>query len=172
MSDDRIHQLSEDDVSGPSAAPGDENVVQVLPDLQRRYGAAFRRHSRGELIRWDLTFMPMPKEPVMPGEQPQLIAMLVLYIEVRGAVVRSAISGTRLMEMGGHTDEIIDKHVQEMVDGVLEARSQQLAQLEIDAKAAAQRGEEPPTAGLILGNGQANPTWDDAERAFQNFGGG
>jgi hypothetical protein len=167
VTEPQTHLLTEDDVSGPSAAPGGSNVIRVMDDLRDRFLASFQRLSHGEQIKFDLTFMAMPTAEYGPpdasGERgPQLKTWLVLYAEIRGAIIGGGISGTRMMEMGGQSDEVIDHHVREMIDGLLDARSQHLRQIEIDAAEAARTGGVPPSAGMIHPDGRANPpTWDD-----------
>jgi hypothetical protein len=172
MTDRHTHPLPEHAVAGPLIA-GDglrlPNATQVLPDLNRRYGAALDRHSRGERIRFELFMFPLPTQETDGNGTQQLLAMVGLYVEVPGVVLNTHVSGTRIMQANGHTDEIVDVHARETIEQLLIARSQQLEQATKDAQAAAERGEQPPATGFIRPNGKANPTFDDMERAVNGY---
>lgn len=166
MTEQHIHQLDQTDVAGPQQTTG---VVNVLADLNERYQRAFERLGGGERVRFGLGLVPMPTEQMDASGQRQLISMLALYVEVPGALLGTAISGTQITQIAGTKDEEIELRVREILDGLLEARSQQLEQQRIDTEAAQANGQPPPTSGIIAPGQGANPSWDDAERALGDY---
>lgn len=165
---EHVHQLSEDDVSGPP--PGTQTVTRLTDDLAPRYQAALNRHAHGELIRFELFMFPLPTEHRDPEGNHQIIGMLGLFIEIKGAVLNTQISATRVMQPNGHTDDVIDAHVRETIEGLLGARSQQLRQQAADSDAARAHGQPPPVSGMIqFPETGSNLTFDDMERAMNGF---
>jgi len=151
--------------------PTHQNVVrELIPHLKNFFRPAFERYAieadEGS-ITWELTILPLPAA----DDPKQLIPMVILYIEIPGARSGISITGIRAMESSGYDEEVADIHVREVMADALRARSQQLAQEETDAAAAAEQGAQPPTSGLITLNGAPNPPGDDAQRAFQRLTG-
>lgn len=167
MTDQHVHPLTEDDVSGPPA--GTPDVTRVLDYLVPLYREAIERHSKGEKIRFEVFMFPLPTEERDEMGNHQIVGMIGLYFEVRGAILNTQITATRVLQPSGQTPEVVDVHVRETIEGLLNARSQQLRQQEVDAQAAQQRGEAPPTSGVITLDGTPNPTFDDIERAMNGY---
>lgn len=146
-------------------------VTPVLDDLRARYGAALARYAT-EPIRFELFMFPVPTAQRDNEGNHQLIAMLGLYVEIASAVLREQpahVTATRTMQPNGHTDDVIDSHARELVAGLMGARRQELLQAEADARAAHERGEEPPVSGLIRADGRPNGQHDLMQQAVQEF---
>jgi hypothetical protein len=149
--------------------PAHQNVVhELIPHLKNFFRPAFERYAieadEGP-ITWELTILPLPAA----DDPKQLIPMVILYVEIPGARSGISITGIRAMESTGYDREVADIHVREVMADAFKARSQQLAQEEADATAAAEQGVHPPTSGLITLDATPNPPGDDAQRAFQRI---
>jgi hypothetical protein len=152
------------DITGPEPM-----AESVLDDLRPRYGRALARHAQGERVRFELSMFPLPTQEMDSEGNHQLVAMVVLYADIRSSAdPRDAITATRVMQPSGQTDEVIDHHARELLEGMRTARSRELEARERDAKAAMERGEAPPVGGLITVNGQG-PSFDDIERSMQGY---
>jgi hypothetical protein len=144
-------------------------ATPVLADLKGRFHRAIEQHAEGEPVRYELFMFPLPTEQRDTQGNVQLVAMIGLYIEIKGMVLNTAISMTRVMQPNGYNDEVVAAHVRESLDGLRGARRSQLAQQEADAKAAMDRGEQPPVAGMINPDGRPNGTFDDIAQAMNGF---
>jgi hypothetical protein len=167
MTDLTDSAINEADAQGaPLATP-------VVAELKGRFHRAIERFGNGEPVRYDLYMLALPTEQRDEEGNAQIVSMIALYMEIKGARLGTAVSATRVFQPNGVTDSVVEQHVRETLTGLMEYRTYQLAQEEANIKAAAEQGKESPAGGWIMppGGPQAgdNPTFDDIARAMNGF---
>jgi hypothetical protein len=154
-----------------------------LDDLRPCYRRAFEEVA-DESVRFELLLMPMPTgrvvnaparlagspiEPSAPTGNQEIICMLVLYAEVKGAIPGVPVGGNQVIPVTAvraDDERGIRNRVQEMYTALIDGRREQIAQMYRDAQA---NGGVTPMNGLISPDGPPNMVLDGARKAFDEF---
>jgi hypothetical protein len=107
---------------------------------------AFEKHALGEPINWEIGLALFPN-PEVSG---QFVPALGLYVDVPGAVLSTTINNAQLLPPYNLTEAMVGQIVEQVIDSLLEARSQQLSAMQEQQTQASRNGQPTPHHGVIL----------------------
>jgi hypothetical protein len=116
-------------------------MPRILPKIEALLEVALSDH---EDVDWEASFAHFPDPS---GE---LVSMVCLFIEIKGAALGTVLRSTALLNPNGQTQDTINEAVRQTLDRLEEARSQQLTSMAEQGEEALKNGRQSPKSGLIL----------------------
>lgn len=146
----------DDDQHGTPAARTEATRLSdvILPLLDDAWG----RLGRGERVIWEASIQALPEpvsDPLAPRDangvpMPNWAPMVVVYAEIPGIQLNTRLLKAFPVQTQGWTQDMADQIVRQLIDVLLDGRSQEVASMQNAMEEARRNGDAAPTSGLIV----------------------
>jgi hypothetical protein len=122
------------------------NESRLTDRLAPLFDEAVFRHCQGERITWEIGMFFFPS-----GQGENVGAGLGVHLSVPGMVMNTVIAANQILNPAGLSQETVDITVRSMIEGLLQARSQQPEAMQRAQQQAQQAANgHSPIGGLIV----------------------